>query len=155
MSSKSFSIPLQLPRFGAHVLQPRRSAPEQPRNDLETLLVRMAQRRYPKTIPVLASYWLKTVYAAGHKLPWWRELDQLLKQALREPEINEPSREALHDIQSWIEQIVLRADKAPAVAPRRPQPQRTNLRPESVKAYVSRLLNWWLPSEIAWLLVNE
>ena len=35
-----------------------------PETEVEALLARMRQRLYPETIPVLASYWLKTVYAA-------------------------------------------------------------------------------------------
>ena len=52
--------------------------------DLEALLARMHQRLYPETIPVLASYWLKTVYASGYELRWWQELNGLLKRSLGE-----------------------------------------------------------------------
>jgi hypothetical protein len=154
MSSQLFSIAPRLARFSAHMAHSPRSAGD-PQHDLEALLARMAQRRYPETIPVLASYWLKTVYSAGHKLPWWKELNRILKQTLAEQELSDLSREALHDIQSWIEQTVLPAGKVPPAPPPRSQPYRANLRPERLKAYVRRLLNQWLSSEIAWLLVNE
>jgi hypothetical protein len=58
--------------------------PSQPQSEVDALLTRMRQRLYPETIPVLASYWLKTVYAAGHERAWWKELNDLLRQVLRE-----------------------------------------------------------------------
>ena len=145
MPTQLFPISPHLPRFHQ----------EQPQKDLEALLARMARRRYPETIPVLASYWLKTVYSAGHKLPWWKELNQLLKGALHEERLQDTSREALRDIQSWIEKAIVHPGKPDLRTQTRSQTYRANLKPESVKAYISRLLNQWLTSEIAWLLVNE
>lgn len=75
----------------------------QPQSDIDALLTRMQQRRYPETIPVLASYWLKTVYAAGHERAWWMELNDLLTQVLRKQLLDGPSRQALTDIQSWVQ----------------------------------------------------
>ena len=77
--------------------------PSGAQSDLETLKARMRQRLYPATMPVLASGWLKTVYAAGHPRRWWKELDQLLERTLDEPFLDAPSRDALISIQSWIE----------------------------------------------------
>jgi hypothetical protein len=87
--------------------------PSQPQNEVDALLTRMQQRLYPETIPVLASYWLKTVYAAGHDRAWWKELNDLLRQLLRKQLLDGPSRQALTDIQSWVEETVLRSGKAP------------------------------------------
>ena len=87
--------------------------PSQPQTDVDALLTRMRQRLYPETIPVLASYWLKTVYAAGHERAWWKELNDLLRQVLRKQLLDDPSREALIDIQSWVQETGLRSGQTP------------------------------------------
>ncbi len=127
----------------------------QAQNDLEALLVRMRHRLYPETIPVLASYWLKSVYACGHKRGWWQELSTLLEEALREQPLNSFSREALVEIHTWIHQKILLSGKTPGAIPQRLQPFRSSLRPERLAPYIGQLLNQWLPAEIACLLVDE
>jgi hypothetical protein len=131
----------------------RRSSGAQ--SDLEALLVRMKQRWYPESIPVLASYWLKTVYASGHKRRWWKELNEELKRVLREQPLDTPSRDALAGIQREIDQKVLLTGKTPEALPPRLQPFRANLKPEWLAPYIGRLLNEWLPAEVAYLLLNE
>ncbi|MCU1233972.1 MAG: hypothetical protein JWP63_1939 [Candidatus Solibacter sp.] len=125
----------------------------QPQSDLDALLTRMRQRLYPETIPVLASYWLKTVYAAGHSRAWWRQLNELLKQVLRKQLLDGTSREALIDIQSWIQETGLRSGKTSGTRntldPLRPDPE-----PERLAPYIQRLLNQWLMTEVASTLVN-
>ena len=86
----------------------------QPQSDIDALLTRMQQRRYLETIPVLASYWLKTVFAVGHERAWWMELNALLTQVLRHQLLDGPSREALTDIQSWVQETGLRSGKMPS-----------------------------------------
>jgi hypothetical protein len=115
----------------------------------------LCQRLYPETIPVLASYWLKTVYAGGCELRRWQELNGLLKQALGEQLPNAPSRQALIDVQTWIQQTVLKAGRAPPSLPPRLEPVRSIPNSVRLAAYVGRLLNEWLPVEVARLLVNE
>lgn len=110
---------------------------------------------YPETIPVLASYWLKTVYAGGHQRAWWKQVNQLLKQALRQPLPNADSREALAEIQAWIEREIVVGGKLPLAQPPPTEPLRANMRPDRLAPYISRLLNEWLPAEIAGLLVEE
>ena len=114
----------------------------------------MRQRLYPVTTPVLASYWLRTVYAGGHKRAWWRELEGLLGQALDDRMLNAPSRQALGDLQSWIRQSILVNGKTPDTPETRVEPFRANLRRERLGPYIGRLLNEWLPAEVANLLVN-
>ena len=126
-----------------------------PHSDLEALLVRMRQRQYPETIPVLVSYWLKTIYTGGHKRNWWKELSALLKKVLREQTFSAPAREALVEVQTWIQQAGMLSGKAPVVLPPHSEPFRANLRPERLSSYIGRLLNQWLSAEIANLLVNE
>src|SRR5215469_3991566 len=71
--------------------------------DFERLMDRLNRRLYPETSPVLASYWLKTVYWSGYTREEWRELDRLLKRHLSgDFPIGEPCRQALTDIRTWI-----------------------------------------------------
>ena len=152
MSERSFAL---ASRSSSVSLSGWHSKSFQAQNDLEALLVRMRHRLYPETIPVLASYWLKSVYACGHKRGWWRELSELLEQALREEFLNSPAREALIEIQTWIQRNILLNGKMPGPVPQRLQPFRSSLRPERLAPYIGRLLNQWLSGEIARLLVDE
>ena len=128
--------------------------PSQPQSEVDALLTRMRQRLYPETIPVLASYWLKTVYAAGHERAWWKELNDLLRQVLRKQLLDDPSREALIDIQSWVQETGLRSGQTPGAPNSKLEPLRANPKPEHLAPYIRRLLNQWLLAEVAGLLVN-
>jgi hypothetical protein len=129
--------------------------------DLAALFARMKRRWYPETMPVLVSYWLKTVYSRGHDLAWWKRLHRLLKQTLLKQDeagqfpSGDSSRQALMELQSWIEQTILQGDEAPSLPGSKKAPVRARLDPEWVAPYVVRLLNEWLPVEVARLLVNE
>ena len=123
--------------------------------DLDALLARLRQRQYPETIPVLASYWLKTVYARGYDLREWRKLNDLLKRALGEQPTNGPSRQAIIELQDWIQQTILLTGHVPRALPPRLEPVRNSLHSERLAAYIGRLLNEWLPVEVARLLVDE
>jgi len=123
--------------------------------DLEALLARMRQRLYLETLPVLTSYWLKTVFASGYGRRQWKELTNLLKRALGEQLLDGPSRQAIGDLQTWIQQSFLLARQ-----PRQPKLSRSEricatLSSDLLKPYISRLLNEWLPAEVARLFVNE
>ena len=122
---------------------------------LEALLIRLEQRLYPETIPVLASYWLKTVCARGNSRRWWKELHDSLKKALREQPLNGPSRAALIDIEEWIAQSGVLDRETHGAPPPRLEPFRPNPRPEWLAPYMARLLNEWLSAEVARLLVGE
>jgi hypothetical protein len=126
----------------------------QPQNEVDALLARMRQRFYPETIPVLASYWLKTVYAAGHQRAWWKELNDVLRQVLSRQHLDEPSRQALIDIQSWVQEAGLRSGKTPSAPSSKAEPLRPNPTPKLLAPYIRRLLNQWLLAEVAGLLVN-
>ena len=126
-----------------------------PQGDLEALLARMRQRLYPETIPVLASFWLKTVYAAGHERRWWKELNNLLKEVLQDPSLSGQARESLLDIQSWARADAFPTVKTPVGLPSRMEPLRTSPTPERLSLYIRRLLNQWLSAEVARLLVDE
>ena len=123
--------------------------------DLEALLARMRERRYPETTPVLASYWLSTICSGGHKLAWWNELHQLLKHAWEVRSLDEASRAVLAEVADWIQQRVLSPSREPEAAPRKIEPYRPNLKSDWLSPYVARLMNEWLPAEVANLLVDE
>ncbi|MBA0083508.1 MAG: hypothetical protein HRJ53_00775, partial [Acidobacteria bacterium Pan2503] len=123
--------------------------------DLEALLVRMRLRRYPETIPVLASFWLKTVDSSGYERRHWKKLNQLLKGVLGEQLPDAQSRQAIVDIQTWIQQTVSLTRQPPQS--KSPQSERifATLDSDLLAPYINRLLNEWLPLEVARLLVNE
>ena len=137
------------PGFLAHS---QRSQVEQ---DVENLLARMRRRFYPETMPVLASFWLKTVVARGYGLRQWKQLDRLLRKALSNQWLNEPSRRAIADIREWIQQAILLTGDAPEVPPRQSEAARATVSSVWLAQYSARLLNEWLPMEVARLLVKE
>lgn len=128
-------------------------------SELEGLLARFRQSRYPETIPVAASYWLKTVWAAGHDLRWWKRLDHLLMQVLKRDSLNSLAREAIIDVQRWIEQTAIPTGQTGPVRHPSQNSIQTSIQRitdcEWLAFYAARLLNEWLPVEVAHLLVNE
>jgi len=147
--------------FASHLATPRiaglfvkRSKLSRAEGDVQALLARMHHRLYPETTPALASYWLKTVYSGGYSVRRWKELDRLLELALAEP-LPDPSRDALIDIRNWIQETIVVADQKPASVTPRLQPVRASFSSEQLTAYIVRLLNEWLPVEVARLLVQE
>ena len=119
------------------------------------LVERMRQRFYPESLPVLASYWLKTVYQQGYELRFWKKTDFLLKKAVLErPAGGEMALQAFRELQSWIEEAVLGPGQAPHAAATRLEPART-IDPERLPYFLCRVLNEWLPVEVSRLLTDE
>jgi hypothetical protein len=129
------------------------SKPFRVAEDLEALLARIRQRRYPETLPVLVYYWLKTVKASGYGRRQWKKLSSLLKRVLNEQLPDTPSHQAIVSVQTRI-QTVLLAGQPPRHQP--PQSERifATLSSDLLAPYIRRLLNEWLPAEAARLLVN-
>ena len=67
----------------------------------------MRQRRYPETLPVLASYWLRAVDASGYGRRQWKKLNQLLQQTLCEQLLDDLSRRVIVDLQNRVRQTAL------------------------------------------------
>jgi hypothetical protein len=122
---------------------------------LDALLDRIRQRLYPESIPVLASWWLHTVASAGHNLKWWRELDAAIRNVLGNQSLDATAAEAVRDIQTWIRQAVLSRHKAPEIQSPLAPPFRPDMAHDQARPYLSRVLNEWLPGEIARLLTTE
>lgn len=123
--------------------------PSTPAADLNFLLDRMRSRLYCENVPVLASWWLKTIYSAGHNRAWWGGLDAAIGKALRNQCLDATATEAIQDIRAWVRRAMLRRHKAPAVQSLLEPPFRPELPPEQAAPYLSRVLNAWLPGEVA------
>jgi hypothetical protein len=124
--------------------------------DFRRLIDRVRRRFYPETTPVLASYWLKTVYWSGYTRDEWRELDRLLKRSLAgDDPVSEPWRQAVDDIRGWIKSADRRNGKPSGPDPRAGLVRRPTLSSATLAPYLIRLLNTWLPQEVARMLVAE
>jgi hypothetical protein len=127
-----------------------------PAAELKLLLNRISQRLYPESVPILASCWLKTIYAAGHNRVWWRELDVVISQTLSNQLLEAAAADPLRSIQKWIRHVMLPGQKtAPEVQPLLAPPFRPDLTSGQAGPYVSRFLNEWLPAEVARLLTVD
>jgi hypothetical protein len=123
--------------------------------DVECLLTRMRQRFYPETIPVLASFWLRTVAARGYGLRQWKQFDRLLTRVLSDQLLSEPARRAVVDIREWIQRAVILTGHVPPASPPRSESARVTVRSGWLSQYTARLLNEWLPIEVARMLVKD
>jgi len=142
-----FASLLAAPLVGGFFL--RRSNVSRAEEDFQALLARMRQRLYPETLPALASFWLQTVCANGYNRQLWKELHHLLKSALCEPLLDDPSREVIIEIKNWIQERVLISGQRPESVPQRLEPVRARLTSERLTAFIVRLLNEWVPVEVA------
>jgi len=106
-------------------------------------------------VPVLASWWLRTVYYAGHNRAWWGRLDAAIGKVVRNPSLDDTAAEALRDIRNWVRQAILPRHKAPEVQPLLAPPFRPDLAAGQAAPYLARVLNEWLPREVARLLTSE
>ena len=127
------------------------------RTDFQRLLDRARSIQYPETLPVLAFYWLKTIYGSGYDRGEWKALDGLLRETVAGSEAgNAPWHQTLNDLRGWARYAALRPrQNAPSSSDHAPEPARATLGPETFVPYVARLLNEWLPVEVARLLVAE
>src|SRR6266850_8110570 len=149
----SFASRLAAPLVGGFFC--RRSNVSRAEEDFQALLARVRQRLYPETLPALASFWLQTVCANGYSCRLWKELNHLLKLALCEPLLDDPSREVIIEIKNWIQERVFLSGQTPESVPQRLEPVRDTLTSERLTAFIVRLLNEWLPVEVAHLLIDE
>jgi hypothetical protein len=121
---------------------------------VNVLFDRIRKRLYLESIPVLASWWLKTIYCAGHNRVWWDQLNSAIGGVLRNEHLDAIGLQAITDIQTWIRQAIL-PQRAPEVRPLLIPPFHPELTPEQAAPYLTRVLNEWLPGEIARMLTTE
>ena len=126
-----------------------------PAGDLNALLDRMNHRLYPESLPVLASWWLKTICFSGHNQIWWSELDTVIGKVLRRQSLDATATETIRHIQTWVRQAILSHHKTPHVQPLVQPPFRPDLTPDQALPYLCRVLNEWLPGEVARLITTE
>jgi hypothetical protein len=148
-----WSLPLAPRRSPIRVSSARKA--HHPEADLDVLLSRIRQRLYPESVPVLASYWLKTVYACDHNRAWWAGLNLAIENALRGQYLDRLASDCLTSIQAWIRQEVLSGHTAPGTGRNTARPYRRRLAHESADAYVCRLLNESLSGELARVLTEQ
>jgi len=127
---------------------------KEPEAAVETLLSRMRLRLYPETLPVLASCWLKTICSGGHNRVWWLQLKESMERALPEERLETFAHDVLLSTLNWTEHNVLSHGEPPA-ARRYLEPPYRALAPERLVTYIGRLLNEWLPAEVARMLTEE
>jgi hypothetical protein len=120
--------------------------------DLEALFARMQQRLYPETLPVLTSYWLKTLSASGYKRREWKKVNRRLKRALGDQLPDSPPRQAIVELQTRIQQTVFLTKHPPQPKPSRSERICATLSSDLLAPYIIRLLNEWLPAEAPRLL---
>src|SRR5215831_6611663 len=149
MSASALAITPHLTRIFART----KRIPSGPATDVTALVERIEQRLYPESMPVLASWWLKTVYYAGHNRAWWDELDSSIKRFMAR-DARAATADPIREIQEWARQAVLAQRKVPAAQPLLSPPFRPDLTPGEAASYLSRVLNEWLPAEVARVLTG-
>ena len=98
---------------------------------------------------------LKTVYASGYTRRQWNDLNHFLKPAIGGDPTDPQSREALGDIQKWIEESVVRNGRTPECPATSLEPVRPPFDCERLPPYVAQLLNEWAPVEVARMPLKE
>jgi hypothetical protein len=119
------------------------------------LLARIRQRLYAETMPGLISFWPKSVRLSGYSRRRWKELNHLFRLALKEQVLDEPSRQVLNEIRNQLTEMVRMGGRRKESVPRRIEPVRARLNPEGLAVYAARLLNEWMPVEVARTLLDE
>jgi len=132
-----------------------RNGRSEPAAELKLLLERIGRALYPESVSVVASSWLKSVYTAGHNRAWWGELDAEIGKILRDDSLSAIAAEPVRSIRMWVRRAILPRLKAPAAKTVLVPPFRPDLTPEQAAPYLRRVLNEWLPAEVARQLTAE
>ncbi len=151
MSHLSLSSLLPGPNLSRHFMLDQTKDPEW---IVEVLLARMRQHLYPDTLPALASCVLKTICSSGHNRAWWAQLNDSIGKVLREDDLPALQHDVLLSAQNWIKRTAIAGGKMPA-RQEQPKPPFRSLEPERLVPFMCRLLNEWLPTEMAYYLTND
>jgi hypothetical protein len=132
-----------------------RAARQSPRvqRDFDLLLERMRRRLYPETMDVLALYWLKTIYASGYEEAEWKALDSMLRKTL-DAGVPAAPKQTIGRLRGWVDQARQTArqpEKASDVA----YEAEREVSCDTLLLYLVRLLNEWVPAEVARLSIGE
>jgi hypothetical protein len=137
-----------------HLLLHARSASRVQR-DFAHLLERMRQRLYPESMQVLAYYWLRTLRAERYQAVEWKTLDRLLQQAEGdECGLAAPAIQSIVELRQWVQQV-RQTNHQPSARSSDLVAATREVSSEALVPYLFRLLNEWLPIEVARLLVDE
>jgi hypothetical protein len=118
----------------------------------QDLLERLRQRLYLETIPALAFYWMETVDKTGCSV---KQLDHLLKSISNDQLRSAPFRELIREIETYSQNRAMLADQRLGSTTSNSGPMRTWVQEEGGTAYIIRLLNDWLPKELARMFFEE
>jgi hypothetical protein len=132
------------------------SAGSRVRTDVDALYERMERRLYPETTQALALYWLKTLWNKGYTRDEWKRLDDLLEERLASDTEPECRRQAFTELRTWIGDARHEAGQSSRGSSHSASaPQRSPLDAEALVRYLVRLMNEWLPVELARLLIAD
>jgi hypothetical protein len=121
--------------------------------DFEALLTRIRQRNYPETTAVLADCWMKAVSGGSYGRRNWEELNRLLDAAVDGRGLDTCTREILLGMKNWIRNMRTGSRPSRGV-PEQLHPARASLNSEGISALIVRMLNEWMPVEVARLAVE-
>jgi len=121
--------------------------------DFDCLLERMRQRLYPESMQVLTSYWLRTIRAEDYQQTEWSALDRALQQTIAgDRTLTARAVHTIASLRDWI-QTIRHIHHQPS--PRSSFGPARQVSSDSLVPYLFRLLNEWLPVEVAHLLVED
>jgi hypothetical protein len=110
----------------------------------------MRSRRYAETLPVLVFYWFRTVLGQGYSRREWKALGDLIAGF---PAQNPEWDSAILALRTRFQQAEV--PPAPSEKSSVLESARSHLSNDVLAPYITRLLNEWLPVEVAHLLVDE
>ena len=90
----------------------------------------------------------------NHNRAWWDELDRSIKKFVARDACGVKA-DTIREIQDWSRQAILTQRKLPTVQPLLRPPFRPDLTPGEAAPYLARVLNEWLPAEVARVLTGE
>ena len=106
-------------------------------------------------MPALTSFWIKSLRSSGYGVRRWKELNNLFRLALEQRVLDENSREVLKEISSRLPALIRTGGQTNGSLPRASEPVRAPLSREGIAVYTARLLNEWMPVEVARMLLDE
>lgn len=118
------------------------------------LIARLRRQLYPETARVAGYYWLRTVYESGYGPLEWLALNAALERELAAPEFHIAA--TLSEMRECLQAELLHRTSVPAApAAFRSRQSRPPLPDRELRIYFIKLLNEWLPRELASRLLES
>jgi hypothetical protein len=140
-------------RLDTRALLPTRPRVSRVQRDFDCLVERMRHCLYPENMQVLSFYWLRTVCAERYHSSEWQEMDGLLRHAYSSAPFA-AAGQAISCLRESIQQTRFLKPRQ-SHSPIRPSEPTRDVSSDARLLYVLRLLNEWLPVEVAHLMVSE